>query len=200
MQSTHSELLPPMSEEEFRHAPDAVLVLRLQQYSDSRAMVELYDRYKTSVLAACCRVLQDRASAEDIAQETFLRVYSHIHEYRAGNFTGWILTIARNLCLNQLQKASTRTEINGVEERLMELPASRDMSQDPARLAKVLECLGELSDEHRIVLKLIYMEGYSYKEAAERTRFSEDKVRSAAQNGRRMFAKIWKRKFGGEEE
>src|SRR4051794_21446587 len=99
-----------MSNDPFGMASDEELVSALQSEAGTSAMAELWIRYRPKILATCRRTLRDPATAEDISQETFLRAITKIGEFEPGNFPGWLQTIARNLCINHLQKASTRHE------------------------------------------------------------------------------------------
>jgi RNA polymerase sigma-70 factor, ECF subfamily len=86
---------------------------------DNMALAVLFDRHKSRVFAFLYHLVGDRAAAEDLLSETFLRVYRARTRYRAGTaFTPWLLTIARNLALGELrhQGVVKRAERHLVEE------------------------------------------------------------------------------------
>lgn len=69
---------------------------------------ELVEAHQGRVYRVCCHVLGDPTRAEDLAQDTFVRAFQKLDQFDSekGSFAGWILTMARRLCLNALQKAS----------------------------------------------------------------------------------------------
>jgi RNA polymerase sigma-70 factor (ECF subfamily) len=188
-----------MSDENLASISDEDLAFALQSGAAPGAFAELWRRHNSSILATCRRIVRNQAWAEEIGQETFLRAITRIHQFKSGNFGGWLQTIAHNLCINHLQKASTRHERTGDEVTLVKEPA-RDTGWAKAGselTEQILECLAALGDEQRLVLKFLYLHDYSYEEVSRKTGFKPDAVRSHAQNGRRMFAKIWREKFKG---
>lgn len=79
------------------------------QAGDERAFVELVDRYKDRLVHFVYRFLNDMTDAEDLVQETFLKVYKKKHAYREiAKFSTWIYTIAGNLARSELRKRKRR--------------------------------------------------------------------------------------------
>ncbi len=79
------------------------------QGGDDRAFVELVDRYKDRLVNFVYRFLHDMTDAEDMVQETFLKVYKNKHAYREiAKFSTWIYTIAGNLARSELRKRKRR--------------------------------------------------------------------------------------------
>lgn len=76
----------------------------------------LYDRHSRNVFNLLLRSLGDRRAAEDLLQETFLRVFAHRDEYHpTAQFRTWLFTIARNLLIDQLRRQSGRPEVDSDE-------------------------------------------------------------------------------------
>jgi len=156
------------------HAPggDPDLVRRLQQ-RDPRALGELYDRYGRLAFSLILRVVRDAGIAEDLVQETFLRVWNRVGGFDAekGAIGPWLLAVARNRAIDYLRSASGR-ERNSVELEETDHPSLfRDMeseifASDQARRVKA--ALQKLSPQHRQVIELAYFEGLSQTEMAER--------------------------------
>src|SRR5215472_12621970 len=94
---------------------DAELVERLQR-RDAQALAELYDRYGRLVYSLILRVVRDGALAEDLVQETFLRVWNRAQGFDAqrGALGPWLLAVARNRAIDYLRSASGR-ERNAIE-------------------------------------------------------------------------------------
>src|SRR5947199_3539568 len=114
---------------------------------DNTALAVLFDRHKSRLFAFLYHLVGDRAAAEDLVSETFLRVYRARTRYRAGTaFTPWLLTIARNLALGELrhQGVVKRAERHLVEEAVAggsEWTAERYEIGEQVRAA--LACLPE---------------------------------------------------------
>jgi RNA polymerase sigma-70 factor, ECF subfamily len=151
---------------------DAELVLRLQR-RDPRALAELYDRYGRIAYSLILRVVRDVGTAEDLVQETFLRVWTRAQGFDAqkGAIGPWLLAVARNRAIDYLRSASGR-ERNSVEFEETEHPSLFiNMEQgilDSDRARRVKAAVEKLSDSHRQVIELAYFEGLTQTEMAER--------------------------------
>jgi RNA polymerase sigma-70 factor, ECF subfamily len=155
--------------------PDEELMARLS-YRDIKAFETLYDRYGTLVYSTALRVVADAHLAEDIAQETFLRLWRMPEHYVAqrGRFVTWLLSVVRNRAVDQVRTRGRRrkremapTE-SGPEREL----AASD-STDPALAAQladerkmVRKALGALPAEQRQVIEMAYYGGYTQQEIA----------------------------------
>lgn len=141
-----------------------------------RALVERYERPLFSLLV---RMLRDRALAEDLSQETFVKAFSKLDTYDRGRkFSSWLFKIGHNTAIDELRKkrlatvslASSREEDAPTLEA--RLPAERT-SEPGTRLEQVglrgaLEAaIGELRPEYREAMLLRFREGLSYEEVAE---------------------------------
>jgi RNA polymerase sigma-70 factor (ECF subfamily) len=152
---------------------DPELALRLQR-RDPRAMAELYDRYGRLVYALVVRIVRDGGIAEDLVQETFLRVWNRVQGFDAekGALGPWLLAVARNRAIDYLRSTGNRLR-NALELQETEHPALfADFEKDiirADRVARVKEALGKLSANQRTVIELAYFEGLSQTEMAERT-------------------------------
>jgi RNA polymerase sigma-70 factor (ECF subfamily) len=77
------------------------------------AFEELLTRYETPVITFCYAFLRNREAAEDIAQETFMRVFRNARRYQpVAKFTTWLYKIAANLCINELKKGKLRSTLS----------------------------------------------------------------------------------------
>ncbi len=94
---------------------DSTLVERLKR-RDPQALAELYDRYGKMAYSLVLRVVRDTAIAEDLVQETFLRVWNRVHsvDSEKGSLGPWLLAIARNRAIDYLRSSAGR-ERNSVE-------------------------------------------------------------------------------------
>ncbi len=148
------------------------LVLRLQQ-RDAQALAELYDRYGRLAYALILRIVRDRSVAEDLVQETFLRVWNRVHGFDAerGAVGPWLLAVARNQAIDYLRSSGGRMR-SWFESEHTEHPALySDMERDilAAESARWIKAaMAKLSAPQREVIELAYFEGLSQTEMAER--------------------------------
>ena len=151
---------------------DAEIVKRLQS-RDPQALAEFYDRYGRLAYSLILRIVRDAAIAEDLVQETFLRVWNRAQGFDAerGAFGPWLLSIARNRAIDYLRSASGR-ERNAVEWEELDHPSlfiymERDiLASDSARVIRA--ALLKLAPQQREVIELAYFEGLTQTEMAVR--------------------------------
>jgi RNA polymerase sigma factor (sigma-70 family) len=169
---------------------DEECVRGFRNAGDKTCFAELFVRYQKKVFFACRRFFSDAQRAEDATQETFLRAYRRIETFQGGDFGGWLMRIARNVCIDEWRKASVDpvTASSELTEKLA--PATVDSWVDGReRVERIWQEMKSLPPEQRRCLEL-KIEGCTYEETAARTGFSIDAVKSYLQNGRRM---LWKR-------
>jgi RNA polymerase sigma-70 factor (ECF subfamily) len=167
--------------------PDEEIVRTFQETGSNDCFAELFARHRKKVFSACRGFFADSAAAEDATQETFLRVYRMIHSFQGSNFAGWLLRIAKNVCIDQWRKG--RAEAGMAEVDLTEVPAARAVestSELRLMIEKLWTEMRSLSPEQRRCLEM-KIEGYSYEETAARTGLPLEAVKSHLQNGRRML-------------
>jgi RNA polymerase sigma-70 factor, ECF subfamily len=151
---------------------DADLVERLQR-RDPQALAELYDRYGRLAYSLILRVVRDTGVAEDLVQETFLRVWNRVEGFDAakGAIGPWLLAVARNRAIDYLRSTSGRAR-NALGWEATEHPALYcDMEKDllvSDQARRVKAALEKLSPKQREVIELAYFEGLSQTEMAER--------------------------------
>jgi RNA polymerase sigma-70 factor (ECF subfamily) len=152
---------------------DEELARRLQR-REPDAMAELYDRFGRLVYSVIVAIVRDAAIAEDLAQETFMRVWNRIHAFEAGRgaLGPWLLAIARNRAIDHIRSLAARMDRNAYELDVHEHPSlfvdmERDVfNTDHARLIR--KAIATLSAPQQKVIELAYYEGLSQSEMAER--------------------------------
>lgn len=151
---------------------DRDILLRLQQ-RDPQALADLYDRYGRLVYGLILRVVQNTSTAEDLVQETFLRVWNRAAGFDCdrGAFGPWVLAVARNRAIDYLRCHGRRAQ-NTVELNETEHPSLFvDLPADMLRLdvvKRVREGLQRLNPSQREAIELAYFEGLTQVEIAER--------------------------------
>ena len=154
----------------FGSSGDRELVERLKR-RDPEALAELYDRYGKLAYSLVVRAVRDSAIAEDLVQETFLRVWNRVHSIdpEKGALGPWLLAIARNRAIDYLRSVAGR-ERNAVEldesehASLYRGMESELLISDQAR--RVRQAMEKLAPNYRTVMELAYFEGLSQSEMA----------------------------------
>ncbi|HET6762902.1 MAG TPA: sigma-70 family RNA polymerase sigma factor [Longimicrobiaceae bacterium] len=170
---------------------------------DKRAFGELVERYQTRLLNFVYRTTGDRERAEDLVQETFIRVYRHLHRFdQTKKFSTWIYTIASNLAKNELRNRSRNPLVLfqtikknwDADARPLEWEDNTYRPDDLFRkrqLKQVVDgVVGELPEHHRTVFMLREMEGKTYEEIAEITGCNLGTVKSRLNRARNNFAQL----------
>ena len=167
--------------------PDEEIVRRFQETGSSDCFAELFARHRKRVFMACRGFFSDKAAAEDATQETFLHAYQKIHTFQGGNFLGWLMRIARNVCIDLWRKR--RPEVGTEDEVRPEGAAVGATDRSPDlhwAVEEVWNAMMTLPTDQRRCLEM-KIQGYSYEETAAHTGFSIEAVKSHLQNGRRML-------------
>ncbi len=164
-------LLPLLLAIEFGE-DDAELARRLKS-RDPRALAELYDRYGRLVYALILRIVRDGGIAEDLVQETILRVWNRVQGFEAdkGGIGPWLLAVARNRAIDYLRSAAGRmrnaTDLQDTEHPALFTNMEKELLNSD-RVRRVRVALEKLSANQKTVIELAYFEGLSQAEMAER--------------------------------
>ena len=157
-------------------------LVALAQKGNEKAYRELLGRYQRPVFSLIYRMLRDREQSEDLAQETFVRVFNNIDRYDPKyKFSSWIFKIATNLTIDHIRKKEVATvSIDGsryavtadeIEASTITV-ASGDENPEELLEAKELgesieQAIGALRAEYRTAILLRHVEGREYQEIAD---------------------------------
>ncbi len=173
-------------------------MLRVRE-GDEEAFGELVEAYQDRVISIFATILGSQDAAEDLAQETFLRVYRARHAYEPqAKFSTWLFRIANNLASNSRRSKMRRKEVQfGTGEsgpqsmRIPEKSVAEKSALMPARqldrteLASVIrDALENLNDRQRIAVLLNKFEEMSYADIAETLELSPSAVKSLLSRAR----------------
>ena len=158
---------------------EQILIAKLQQ-KDRLAYEELYDRYSAAIYGVVLRMLREESLAEDVLQETFIRVWRKIFTYdrSKGRFFTWLLNIARNLAIDKLRSKAVKhtarfTQLD--QDQMDAIGPSATMSTDHIGLRDLLK---GLRPEQQEVIQLIYFQGFTQVEAADELQIPLGTVKS----------------------
>jgi len=159
------------------HSPDAELVAAVGA-GDMAALGELVHRHQDKAVGLAYRVLGRWDSAEDIAQEAFLRVHRSARRFKPkAKFTTWLYRIVVNLCLD-LRRRDARAPVAMPERLDLAAPRGDDELEARERGEIVRAAVAELPRRQRVVLALHRYQGLSHREVAEATGWSASAVES----------------------
>jgi RNA polymerase sigma-70 factor (ECF subfamily) len=171
---------------------DETELIRAAQAGDRAAFDELVRAYDQSVLRLAMNMLRSPEDARDVFQETFLRAYRNLGNFRFDcSFHTWIYRIATNLCLDQLRRRKVRKEdapvlvtADGELDRT-ETAAEDRADGDPQRRLfsgeirrKVKETLESLTPRERMVFELRHYEGLRLRQIGEIVGTSEEAAKN----------------------
>jgi RNA polymerase sigma-70 factor, ECF subfamily len=151
---------------------DADLIERLQR-REPKALAQLYDSYGRLAYSLILRVVRDAGIAEDLLQETFLRVWNRAQGFdpRKGAIGPWVLAVARNRAIDYLRSASGQLrntlELDVIDHPSLYVDMERGLLQSD-KVRRVRAAMEKLSAGQRQVIELAYFEGLSQSEIAER--------------------------------
>jgi RNA polymerase sigma-70 factor, ECF subfamily len=178
---------------------DEELMIRYRE-GDADAFPVIVRRYKDRLTSAVMRLVGDRDKAEDIVQETFLRVHKNAARYKTiARFSTWIYTIALNMAKNEIRNTRRRKTTSlwdiGLdrdgEPTAYEIPDEADRPDDVVErrdLRGLMErCIAQLPPKYRTIIVLRDVEGLSYEEIAQILKLPEGTVKSRMNRARLRF-------------
>jgi RNA polymerase sigma-70 factor (ECF subfamily) len=182
--------------------PDVRLMLAFRS-GDPAAFDSLFRRWSAPLLRYLERMVRDRGSAEELAQEVFLRVHRARERYAPeARFSTWLYRIATNLALNELRRPRRREPHRSQDEEgapaLVADAAGPEAVVDARRLgARVESELARLPEKQRAALCLSAVEGLSYAEVAGALEVSEQAVKALVHRARTALAERLREGAGG---
>jgi RNA polymerase sigma-70 factor (ECF subfamily) len=160
---------------------------------DQGAFQRLYGRHGVRIFRFVMRLVQNRATAEELVNEVFVEIWQHAGRYEGRSTpTTWMMSIAHNKAVSSLRK---RREATGVDETAMaEVPDLDDdpeqttQKQDKGRIMRT--CIARLSPDHREILDLVYYQELSVGEAAEVLGIPENTVKTRMFYARKKLSEL----------
>jgi RNA polymerase sigma-70 factor (ECF subfamily) len=133
-----------------------------------RAQQILYDKYSRLLLGVCLRYAKDKAEAEDILQESFLKIFFNIKDFSGtGSFIGWLRKIAVNTAITHYHKNLKYRYHVDIDEYISVEAGTESFEEDFFNSEELFKVLNELPAGYRMVFNLYAVEGYKHKEIAE---------------------------------
>ena len=158
--------------------PIDVSLLQRVVARDTSALAELYDRHSRLLFGLTLRIVRDRAEAEEILQEAFVRVWTRAETYdpQLGGALPWIVRLARNCAIDRLRARRSRAPVDTLAsdmDNAESVPATDIQSPEAAvldaeRRGAVSDALAGLPADQRQLIEAAFFEGYTHSELARR--------------------------------
>ncbi len=190
---------------------DEQVMWRVQHADDEGAFAVLVGRWEGTIRRLCERMTGDAHVAEDLMQDTFVRVFARRKEYQAsGKFSTWLWRIAMNFCYDELRRRQRRektifNEEGGDPSVMLEAFATGDAAPDRSLAERELSgmvqrALNELPEIYRAVLVLRHYEDLKFREIAEVLGVPEGTVKSRMAEALTQFGRLLEPKVGGKRK
>lgn len=186
---------------------DEQAMWRVRMQADHHAFAVLVDRWRDRIGALCARMTGNPHTAEDLAQETFARIFEKRTDYDPSRrFSTWLWRIALNLCYDELRRARRRQETALAEddsERVqLEIidpatPRARLQQREEAELVR--QALLQLPEIYRTVLVLRHYENLKLREIAEVLEIPEGTVNSRMAEALVQLTRLLEPEFGPDK-
>ncbi|MDB6124255.1 MAG: polymerase sigma factor, sigma-70 family [Pedosphaera sp.] len=187
---------------------DEQAMWRVRMEDDPQAFAQLVQRWEKPIQSLCARMTGDLHRGEDLAQETFARVFARRKDYLpSGKFSTFLWRVALNLCYDELRRITRRRE-SPLEENFSE-PQAEEMAAEAAtpdlrmveeeRAEIVRAALLRLEETYRAVVVLRHYEGLKFREISEVLEIPEGTVKSRMAEALSQLNKILSHTLDGEE-
>lgn len=152
--------------------------------SNPAAQKVLYERYYSRMLALCLRYSDSKDDAKDSLHDGFILLFSKIESYSGkGSFEGWMRRVFVNNMLMKFRKRDVFKESVSVDDVTWNVPVKEDVFEKIGS-KNIIKLISQMPQGYKVVFNMIVIEGYSYKEVAQKLNVSEVSVRSQLSRGR----------------
>jgi len=143
-------------------------IIELCTRHNRKAQQVLYDKYSRLLLGVCLRYASDKAEAEDILQDSFLKIFYNIKDFSgSGSFIGWLRKVTVNTAITHYHKNLKYRYHVEIEEYVSAETGVMSFEEDFFTSDELYKVLNELPTGYRMVFNLYAVEGYKHKEIAE---------------------------------
>lgn len=171
-------------------------LLKRIKSGDESALLDLHERFANLVYSVTYRVLGNQQDAEEATQDVFLRVWDKAEQFdsKRGNFTAWLLTIARHVAIDRLRKRERHEpppNSVSIDEKphLWETTLVKDDLSDLQRT--LLSTLKELPENQQQAIYFAYFHGMSHRDIAEHLDKPLGTIKSHIRLGMQKLREIW---------
>jgi len=179
--------------------PNVQLILS----GDSQEFSKLVDDYKNLVFTVALRMLKNTEEAEEVAQDTFIKVFKSIKNFKGdAKFSTWIYRIAYNTCLDRLKKIKKAQKMNSFEEisglEVSDLNTVLDDIEREERSKLLKKCMELLSPTDSALLSFFYFEEKNLNELSKILNLTENTIKVRLFRARGRLASVVKERLNPE--
>jgi len=160
-----------------------------------KAQIELYNQYASMLLAVSARYVADKSEAEDILQESFLKILKNIKEYKGkGHFENWMKKIVVNTAITHFHREKKHyyhDEIENVQDYELQFQLSPDKELETKEL---YDLLNEMPEGYRVIFNMFAIEGYKHHEIAKELKIEESTSRTQYLRAKNWIIKEMKKR------
>jgi len=170
------------------------LILRCKG-NEAKAQLELYDKYCKAMYATACNFIKDDVIAQDIMQEAFMKAFKKIESYTGkASFGAWLKRIVINQSLDWLKKQ--KLDVIELNDEVISMIDDDDDEWEvdiKIDLKTIYNCIEQLPQKCKNVVKLYLLEGYDHQEVAQILQISEVASRSQLSRGKNRLKELLNR-------
>lgn len=178
------------------------ILLEKAKAGDISAFEQLIECYQRKIYNIALRIVGNYDDANDLAQEVLIRIFKSIGSFKQqSSFSTWIYRITTNVCLDEIRKRKNRKVISLDEEIKLDDgemkrqivsddPLPEDMAEKSEMRKIVNDAINRLSEEHKIVIVLRDIQGFSYEEISQIIKCPEGTVKSRINRARQVLKNI----------
>ncbi len=173
---------------------DQILIEAIKN-GDTKAYGQLVDRYKDLVYTLALRMLRHREEAEEVAQDTFIKVFKSLDKFKGDSkFSTWIYRVAYNTCLDNIKKNKKYLNDVAIDEftfnKLDTIDNALDNIIKEERSVLIKKCINKLSEDSSALLTLFYFEELSLEEISKIINVEANTVKVKLFRARKKLAVI----------
>jgi RNA polymerase sigma-70 factor, ECF subfamily len=149
-----------------RNADETIIELLRSRNAEGVSM--LYDKYSGALYGTIFRVVQSKELAEEVLQDTFTKAWRNIDSYDTtkGRLYTWLINIARNTAIDATRAKNYKQQNQSLDNVINTIDAQQSTSMNPDTL-DIQRLTEKLAPEYKVLIDLIYFQGFTQAEAAE---------------------------------
>lgn len=173
---------------------DHILAKQCQR-GDRKAQNQLFVQYKRMLFGVCLRYASGRAEAEDILQESFIKIYGDLYQYQpTGPLGAWVRKVTVNVALQHLRKKKNLFPVVDIEQVEDRYEVEENLL-DQDRAQAILKMVQQLPEGYRLIFNLHVMEGLTHPEIAEHLEISVNTSKSQLSRAKSLLRKMLEKKY-----
>ena len=171
-------------------------LVNLLQSKSREAFSVLYDSYAEALYGTICRMVANKAAAEDLLQDVFIKIWKKIDSYDStrGTLFTWMINITRNICIDYLRSKQYKQQLKVVQNVAEYTDVNTSSSLEPnynivnTELHKVTR---KLEVKHRQVIEMVYFRGYTHEEVAQILNIPVGTVKTRSRAGLKQLRNLY---------